>query len=228
VNVSSPYTLNTTSASLPLARSASCTSTPAEALDSLVTASPAAADDIAQVSALHRLAIAGGLALAGLAALPQAASAAQPPREPMMSQAQVASDSTHANLAQTLGLTAKGAARLAHDKSLQGKAQNLPDMAKDMFASYTPAQRHLLYKAISEHSSAGLISIDNREAFVTGKALGHDAFPTIWVNIETIAQEQGLDKAQAHELKNHFLVMTTFSAADREAIASLIEADQAP
>ena len=166
----------------------------------------------------------GSLALAGLGAAPLAARA-QVPTPPPTSQSQARVAST---LGSSLHLTPQGSARVAHDPALAQQLRSMSDLTRDMYQSYTPAQKDLLYKALSGSTRVGFSVVDHQEAFVTGRALGRNAFPTIWNHVERKCQSEGLSDVESKQLKDHFLVLTTLPQAERAAFAALVLADQAP
>lgn len=184
--------------------------------------------ELESLSKLRRCVIMGGLLLAGLGGGPTS-SATPVPLELAAGDTPslvIAPDAT--TLVKSFGLSDKGAARLQQDNSLQTQARLVPDSAATMFRSYSSNQKRYLYETFTGETRVGLMSINNRDAFVKGRALGQDVFPYMSQNLHKAVLTGELSQSEMQQLDANLDAMKQLSPAQREAIANLVVADQAP
>jgi hypothetical protein len=181
----------------------------------------------ASMSNLRRYAMMGGVLLAGLGAGPSGATTRVPlelaaPDTPSIV---IAPDTTA--LSQSFGLTSRGTERVAQDAALQAKARLVPDQAAAMFRSYSPNQKRYLYQTFTQETRVGLVTVNNREAFVNGRAYGRDVFPYMSDNLHKAVDTGELSRDEMLQLDSDLSVMKQLTPTERDAIASLVVADQA-
>ena len=181
---------------------------------------------------LKALMMAGTLALMAIIGAPGLTSVALaaegPPAFVQMEKATAAADATAVAQIQGYGLSATTAEKVARKPALMDTLKSLPDSVIGTFSSLTPGQKMVLTKELYGKSTIVFKTIVHKDAFITGKAMGLDAFPTMLGRIDDHVKKHEVTPAEAKSLKETLEQMKPLSVEQRKAIFSVLEMEFPP
>lgn len=125
--------------------------------------------------------------------------------------------------AQRMGLSRETAARIKEKAGLEATLRSIPSDVAGRFKGYNPRQRAVMYKDITGKTWLGPVAVNNREAFVNGSVAGVDVFSRMDDSLDAHVKKGRLTAAEAKEMKDAIPGLKVLTAAQRNAIATVIE-----
>lgn len=131
---------------------------------------------------------------------------------------------TSAELAEArrYGLSEKTAQQLAAHPEVADILRDLPTDIASAYRRMTPAQKRVNYQELTGTTRVGLISVNNRKAFIEGKVLGVDALPRAHDNIDKRVDAGDLTPKEGEELKANLTRLSRLTPRQRQAIADVV------
>lgn len=201
---------------------------PADAVSiSTLHRSPAASAPPARFRGLHKLGLTAVLALGGVGALMSGSVALAAEAAPQLTVAVAASGaSSEEQLARRAGLSKSAVDVLSKDAVLRAKTLTLPQDFADLYGAFNATQKSVIGKLLSGTTRVFVAKVDNREAFVKGRALGQDAFPHMLGRIDDEVEKGSLTPGEGEQMKSSVGKLKSLTPEQRDTIATIIHLDQ--
>ncbi len=125
-------------------------------------------------------------------------------------------------------LASAGLAVQIFDKIAGGNSENVDGLkniiqeTKTLYNELTPQQRTDLYNGMNGQTETFLGPVNNREAFVKGKAFGKDVFKIMKEKISKMVSDEEMTWEQGQKFKKKIDYCASLKPEQREAIAEMV------
>jgi len=111
------------------------------------------------------------------------------------------------------------------DPQLRSTLESLPARAMDLYKGASPSEKATLATQIHGHTSVLFSTIDHRQAFISGSAMGRNTFDYLSGQLDDKVKAGTVSAADAARQKNALAALKPLSPSQREAFIRLLEAD---
>jgi hypothetical protein len=115
--------------------------------------------------------------------------------------------------------------KVCEDPHVKTALLSLPTNAVEMYKEIPIKQKEELAKKLNEKTHVFLFTIDNKEAFISGKVMGRDAFQYLKDELDKQVKEGKLSLEEALQRQKVLDIMSTLTPEQRSALAALLEAE---
>jgi len=101
--------------------------------------------------------------------------------------------------------------------------QRIPEQAREMYSALSKVEKAALMEKMSGTTKVGLFSVDNREAFIKGKAFGFDVFSKLQGRLDEKAGCGELDRSEHARQTDMLKIVGSLAPEQREMLVRLVE-----
>ncbi len=102
---------------------------------------------------------------------------------------------------------------------------NMPEKAVNLFKQMTPQEKQEMVKRLSGTTHIFFSTIDNRQAFISGQAMGQDTFSYLKHQIDKEMENGKISMDEGVKQEAAFHILKSLTPLQREGFADLVEAD---